>query len=342
MTATRRGKRVRYRGRLVAGADGANSVVARCSGLAVDDPRYIAVAQRAYGVVDGDLDEAAFFFDQDLFPGYGWVFPMGGGRVNLGVGILSEARSRYGLSVPDLFASFVEQLRELHPRCENLELCAPPIGGIVKTYGAAGPNHFDRGVLVGDAGSFVDPMTGEGITPAMESALLASSVLRDALAEGRFAEARLSAYETAFRAHFDPAMTFLDLCAATFRNRHLAEPWLRALARGCELASADPDFARTGSSYFGGVDVRPFGILGQMWVRVVEDVALVWPRSLKGGGSGTTLTDLVEWYAASLRSFLDEPFWHARWLADVQHKWLRMLPTSLRGEDPRLSGVERF
>ena len=337
--ATRRGKSVRYRCRLVAGADGANSVVARCAGLAVDDPRHIAVAQRAYGAVDGDMGEAVFFFDQDLFPGYGWVFPIGDGRVNLGVGILSEARNRYELSVPDLFASFVEGLRRMHPRCAELELCAPPIGGIVKTYGAAGPNHFDRGVLVGDAGSFVDPMTGEGITPAMESALLASPALRDALAEGRFDAARLSSYETAFRAHFDPAMTFLDLCAATFRNRQLAGPWLKVLARGCELASADPDFARTGSSYFGGVDIRPFGIFGQMWVRVVEDLALAWPRSLTGGSTGTTLTDLVEWQAALWRSWLSEPSWHTRWIADVQRKWLRMLPTSLGGEDPRLSGV---
>jgi menaquinone-9 beta-reductase len=337
--AKRGGKVVRYRGRLVAGADGANSIVAKCAGLVVDDPRHIVVAQRAYGIVDGDIAEAVFFFNEEIFPGYGWVFPLDGGRVNLGVGILSETRNRLGLHVPGLFASFVEGVRETHPGCERLELCAPPIGGIVKTYGAAGPNHFDGGVLVGDAGSFVDPMTGEGITPAMESALLASAVLLEALAAGRFGAAQLSAYETAFRAHFDPAMSFLDLCAATFRNRHLAQPWLKALARGCELASGDPEFARTGSSYFGGVDVRPFGILGQMWIRVVEDFALVWPRSLRGSGTETTLTDLVGWQAALLRSLLTEPLWHTRWVADVQRKWLRLLSQPFHGEDPRYSGV---
>jgi geranylgeranyl reductase family protein len=337
--AKRGGKTVRYRGRLVVGADGANSVVAKVSGLTVDDPRHIAVAQRAYATLDGDVAEAVFFFDQGIFPGYGWMFPLGGGKVNLGVGILSETRNNFGIHVPELFASFVERLRDVHPRCGTLELCAPPIGGIVKTYGGVGPNHFDGGVLIGDAGSFVDPMTGEGITPAMESALLASPILLEALAAGRSDAAQLSAYETAFRAHFDPAMTFLDLCAATFRNRHLAEPWLRALARGCELASGDPEFARTGSSYFGGVDVRPFGILGQMWVRVVEDLALAWPRSLRSGGTETTLTDVFEWQRALLRSLLSDPFWHTRWVADVQRKWLRMLSPTIRREDPRFSGV---
>ena len=336
---------VRYRAKLVAGADGVNSVVARSHGQTVDDPRYTAVAQRAYGTVDSDVGEAVFFFDEDVFPGYGWMFPMAGGRVNLGVGILSETRRRLDVNVPELFAEFVERLRQVHPRCGSLELCGPPIGGIVKTYGGAGPNHFDGGVLVGDAGSFVDPMTGEGITPAMESALLASPVLRAALDAGRFDMGQLSAYETAFRDYFDPAMTFLDLCATTLRNQHLARPWLKALARGCDLAQADPAFARTSGSYFGGLDVQPFGILGQMWVRVVQDLALAWPRLLSGarGGErpvGTTVADLVEWQRSWLRSLVSDPLWHARWTVDVQRKSVRLLSTIGRASgDPRFAGI---
>jgi menaquinone-9 beta-reductase len=339
----RRGSRtVRYRAKLVAGADGVNSVVGKSAGQTFDDPRYTAVAQRAYAKVDGDAGEAVFFFDEELFPGYGWVFPLAGGRVNLGVGILSETRQRLDVHVPELFAEFVERLRRTHPRCATLELCAPPIGGIVKTYGAAGPNHFDGGVLIGDAGCFVDPMTGEGITPAMESALLASPVLRTALETGRFDAEQLAPYEAAFRAYFDPAMTFLDLCAAILRNRSLARPWLKALARGCELASDHPEFARTGGSYFGGLDVQPFGILGQMWIRIVQDLALAWPRFLGGSGraSATTVGDLVEWQTAWARSLISDPLWHTRWTADVQRKWLRVAATMTRaGIDPRYAGV---
>ena len=345
--AQRGTKTIRYRAHLVAGADGVNSVVGKSNGLLADDPRYIAVAQRAYAVAaEGEIGEAAFFFDESLFPGYGWVFPMAGGRVNLGVGILSETRRRLDVHVPDLFAEFVEGLRHFHPRCASLELCAPPIGGIVRTYGGAGPNHFDGGVLIGDAGSFVDPMTGEGITPAMESALLAAPVLTAALDAGRLDARQLSAYEAAFRGYFDPAMTFLDLCAATLRNRHLARPWLKALARGCELAQADPAFARTGGSYFGGLEIQPFGILAQMWVRIVEDLLLAWPRLLTGvvGGGrrsrGTTVADLGEWQSAWSRSVLADPLWHARWTMDVQRRWVRLLSTMRSaGGDPRTVGV---
>jgi len=343
----RRGpKRVRYRARLIAGADGANSVVGASAGVLVDDPRYTAVAQRAYATgIDGELGEAVFFFDRELFPGYGWMFPIARGRVNVGVGILSETRQRLDVNVPALFVDFVERLRHRHPRCVKLELCSAPIGGIVRTYGGAGSNHFDGGVLIGDAGSFVDPMTGEGITPAAESALLAAPVLQAALEAGRFDAQQLAAYESAFRAYFDPAMTFLDLCAAVLRNRQLARPWLKALARGCELAQADPAFARTGGSYFGGLDVRPFGIMGNVWVRVVQDMLLAWPRSL-GGLAGTRdsratgVGDLIEWQAAWSRSFVADPLWHTRWAMDVQRKSVRLL-AAMRGagSDPRAAGL---
>jgi len=338
VTAGRGEKTVRFRAPLVAGADGANSVVGKPHGLPVDDPRHVAVAQRAYATVEEDAGEAVFCFDRRLFPGYGWMFPMAGGRVNVGVGILQETKQRLGVHVPDLFMEFLEGLRRHHPRCATLELEGPPIGGIVRTYGATGANRFDRGVLVGDAGSFVDPMTGEGITPAMESALLAAPVLADALERGRYSAAALAPYETAFRAYFDPAMHFLDLCAATLRNPFMATPWLKALARGCELAQADEDFARLGGGYFGGLDIQPFGILGAMWVRVIQDVGSAWPRLLTGGG-GTTVADLVEWQAAWTRSFVADPLWHTRWTLDVQRKWLRLLAAAPGGADPRLAGI---
>jgi menaquinone-9 beta-reductase len=344
---TQHGERVRRRrAQLVVGADGVNSVVARAAGLLVDDERYIAVARRAYAIgAEGEIGEAIFCFDHDLFPGYGWAFPMSGGRLNVGVGILAEMRRRFELQVPELFDAFVDGLRRHHPRFGSLELAGPPIGGIVKTYGGAGPNHFDRAVLIGDAGSFVDPMTGEGITPGMESALLAAPVLAAALEVGRFGADALAPYESAYRDYFDPGMRLLTFTASLLRNRHMAEPWLKAFGRGCELAQADVDFARTSGGVFGGLDVRPAGILSQMSSRIARELALAWPRFMAGlagrwdAGGATTIGDLVGWQSAWWRSFRADPLWHTRWAMDVQREGLRLasrLPGA--GEDPRIAG----
>jgi geranylgeranyl reductase family protein len=345
--ARRHGRTVRYRAALVAGADGVNSVVASAADILSDDERYVAVARRAYATgMDADVGEAMFWFDRSLFPGYGWVFPMSGGRVNVGIGILAETRRRHDVSIPALFEAFLKGLRASGPPYERLELCSTPIGGIVKTYGGAGPRHFARGVLIGDAGSFVDPMTGEGITPAMESALLAAPILLDALHDGVFGAARMAGYDVVARAYFDPSMRFLAACATTLRNEHLAGPWLDALARGCELAQVDPAFAREASAYFGGQDVRPQAVLTAMAVAVLRDLILAWPRTMwspADGSRATSLTDVVAWQRAWARSLLADPVWHLRWAMEAQRKWVGLMAKGLAsGGDPRAIGPDAW
>jgi geranylgeranyl reductase family protein len=342
----RRGNRnSSFRARLVVGADGTRSTVARSVGLFHDDPRYIAVSQRAYVEgVSSERGEAAFFFDGDLFPGYGWMFPMSGGRANIGVGILSETRNRYDISVPRLFQAFVEKLRRQHPDCTRIRIVGKPLGGIVKTYGGAGPNYFDGGVLIGDAGCFVDPMTGEGITPAAESALIASSTVAEAVEQGRSDAVFLSRYERDFRHYFDPAMRYLDLCASIMRNRHLREFWLRAARRGCEEAANDVEFARVAGATFGGMEIRPSNILAQVWVKLVEDMSTGSTRAvlelLRGriDWPATWLSGIGAWYRGWGQSVLDDPLWHGAWAADVLQKWTRLLGTLRLPTDPRTRG----
>jgi geranylgeranyl reductase family protein len=345
VTARRGDRSVRYHARLIGGADGVNSVVARSQGLLESDDRRTAVARRAYAVVDADPEggSAEFFYDRDFFPGYGWMLPAVGGRVNLGVGMLAEVRAQTRANVNLLFERFLARLRRHHPRCRNLELVSKPIGGIVQMYGSSGRNHFDGGVLVGDAGRFVDPVTGEGITPAMESSLLAAGVLSRALESGDGSARALSAYEAAFRDYFDPSMSFLDFCATVIRNRHMAGPWLNALAWAYGLAETDPDFARTAGSYFGGAEVRPVSVIAQVWERALGRAMLASPlafaqRASPAAASAPSPGGLIEWQLAAARSLLSDPAWHARWMVDVQRGWTGVLARAGR-RDPRAAGI---
>ena len=338
-----------WRACAVVGADGVNSVVARTAGLLVNDPRHIALSQRAYVTgYSGSLGEAAFFFDAEFFPGYGWMFPMCGGMANVGVGILKETCQREGIAVPELFRQFFEKLKASHPACRQLKLFKPAIGGIVKTYGSAGPNFFDRGLLIGDAGCFVDPMTGEGITPAMESALLAARVLTSVLKDGNLDASALSIYEKEHRDYFGPAMAFTDLCAAILRNPHYWPSWKKAIVRGCQLAQHDKAFAATAGGCFGGIEVRPLGILAEVWMKAAENLIALGPISvaeLTRGKITTATTALLEgvgWLTDSWKSICDDPVWHASWALDVQEKWVGALEYMAQGgTDPRTQGVRQ-
>ena len=338
---------VSERAATVVGADGTHSVVARSVGLLHDDPRYMAISQRAYVEgIDSTQGEAAFVFDRDLFPGYGWMFPMSGGRANVGVGILAETRDRYRIGVPKLFTTFLQKLQHLHPGCSRIRLASKPIGGIVKTYGGHGPNHFDGGVLIGDAGSFVDPMTGEGITPASESALLGASVLADALEKGRTDAATLSAYQRNFRAYFDPAMCYLDFVACIMRNRHFCEFWLGVVSRGCGMALQDHSFAKFSGAAFGGLDVRPLDIVGRMWAKTMGQVSAESGRLASELAAGRItsipgIADMGRWYSGWWGSLAENPGWHAQWMGDVARKWIA-LSTTTRLRDPRAQGLVRL
>jgi hypothetical protein len=141
-------------------------------------------------------------------------------------------------------------------------------------------------------------------------------------------------------------MVFLDFCAAVMRNRHLARPWLKVMARGCEIAQTDQDWARTCSSYFGGLEVRPPAILGEVWLRSIADALLAWQRLLSGasnaGSSDHALSaaDLLQWQTAVAQSMVSDPRWHMRWTLDVQRRWARVLQTAARGaRDRRAEGL---
>jgi geranylgeranyl reductase family protein len=328
---------------LVVGADGVHSIVARSFDRLVDDPRCMAVSQRAYvDGIDTKHGEAAFVFDRELFPGYGWMFPMTNGRANVGVGILAETRDRYDISVPKLLGRFLDRLRRMHPGCRSMRLASKPIGGIVKTYGGHGPNHFDGGLLIGDAGCFVDPMTGEGITPAAESALLGADVLAAALEAGRTDAAFLSTYETKFRAYFDPAMCYLDFVACIMRNRHFGPFWLGVVEQGCAMAMEDRAFARSGGAAFGGIDIRPLETVSRMWAkslgRFIGESGRLAGQVAKGRVTAAPLiADAARWQLGWWASLAEDPKWHGRWMTETAGKWVR-LGRTLRLKDPRSAG----
>jgi len=331
--------------RLVIGADGVESVVARSAGLRRTDRRHIGVSQRAYleGVA-ADPGEATIWFDEDLYPGYGWMFPMGEGRANIGVGMLSESSERFGLSVPASFQEAIKRLRIRRPDCADARLASRPLGGVVKMYGGIDRNHFDGGLLIGDAGSFVDPMTGEGITQGMESALIASRTVMDALEKGRFEASVLSQFDRDFRSYFDPSMLYLGLCAVILRNRHFQEFWMRSTYRGFQAAQCDPEFGRVSGSTFGGLNLQPMAVLAQVWSNIFAHLVEGGAQALRGlmtgrgFGEAGLFGDLAAWERGWSRSIADDPAWHFSWLGDVAKAMARVQPTLGGSPNPRMMG----
>jgi flavin-dependent dehydrogenase len=133
-------------------------------------------------------------------PGYGWIFPLGDGRVNVGVGLLSTDHRWRGVNTTKLMENFVAGA----PASWGLSpetACGPPTGGRLPMALAVGPHTGPNTLVVGDAGGAINPFNGEGIAYGYETGRLAAATLGEALAGGG-AEA-LARYDQRLHESFD-------------------------------------------------------------------------------------------------------------------------------------------
>ncbi|MGN6473533.1 MAG: geranylgeranyl reductase family protein [Mycobacteriales bacterium] len=117
-----------------------------------------------------------------LLPGYGWIFGMGDGTSNVGLGILNTSDAFGQTDYRDLLDRWVSALPEEWGFVP--ENATGPIRGAALPMGFnRKPHYADGALLVGDAGGMVNPMNGEGIAYAMESGRLAAEIVAQAIAE---------------------------------------------------------------------------------------------------------------------------------------------------------------
>ena len=104
-----------------------------------------------------------------LLPGYGWIFGMGDGTCNVGLGILNTSAAFGKTDYKDLLRRWLDNTPEDWGfRSQNM---ITPVRGAALPMGFNRQPHYGRGLLlVGDAGGMINPFNGEGIAYAMESA----------------------------------------------------------------------------------------------------------------------------------------------------------------------------
>jgi geranylgeranyl reductase family protein len=114
----------------------------------------------------------------EILSGYGWIFPLGNGSVNIGVGTLATAKRPAEIALRPLMKHYAEQRREDFQLSGDLRMPTSallPMGGAVSN--VAGPNW----ALIGDAAACVNPLNGEGIDYGLETGRLVVDVLDEDL-----------------------------------------------------------------------------------------------------------------------------------------------------------------
>jgi geranylgeranyl reductase family protein len=186
------GDSVTYRARTVVAADGNSSRLSVAMGLRKRDDRPMGVAVRTYYSSprhkDDYLESWLDLWDGDrLLPGYGWIFGMGDGTSNVGLGLLNTSKAFGNTDYRALLKRWLTSMPEEWGYTE--ENRTEPVRGAALPMGFNRTPHYSRGLLLaGDAAGMVNPFNGEGIAYAMESGELLARVVAQALARPTAAE----------------------------------------------------------------------------------------------------------------------------------------------------------
>jgi menaquinone-9 beta-reductase len=176
---------------LIVGADGDHSVVLRELDERKIDRKHYAAGLRQYwknveGIHEDKLIEV--YFKKEYPVGYFWIFPLPNNEANVGFGMLSDIVSKQKVNLKACMRDIIENDAVMSPRFKNatpleeMKGWGLPLASRQKK--AAGDNYL----LVGDAASAINPVTGEGIGTAMVSGFVAARFIAHAIQNQRFTE----------------------------------------------------------------------------------------------------------------------------------------------------------
>jgi len=181
-----------YTSPVIVAADGNSSRLSVAMGLRKRDDRPLGVAVRTYYQTprhdDDYLESWLDLWDGDrLLPGYGWIFGMGDGTSNVGLGLLNTSAAFGRTDYHDLLRRWLKAMPAEWGFTE--ENRTQPVRGAALPMGFNRTPHYYHGLLlVGDAGGMVNPFNGEGIAYAMESGEILARTIAQALARARRSE----------------------------------------------------------------------------------------------------------------------------------------------------------
>ncbi len=113
-------------------------------------------------------------------PGYGWVFPLGDGTVNVGVGLLSTFKRWKHVNTTHMMSDYVVTAPEYWGLTEESRL-TKPVGGKLTMAFSKGPLVGSNWITIGDAAGAINPWNGEGISYAYETGRMAAEYVGQAV-----------------------------------------------------------------------------------------------------------------------------------------------------------------
>jgi flavin-dependent dehydrogenase len=301
--------------RLVVGADGSSSHVARLVRGHAPPRDDLIVAVRAYfDGVEGPPGRCDVYFGGDSFPGYAWIFPTEPGVANVGVGMVVETFPPSAERLRDVLQRLIDNDPGMRARLGRATMRGVLEGWPLATFDAEQEPVADRVLLVGDAASLINPLNGEGIQYALISARWAADAAIVALSSGDCSRAGLAGYALRVRQELGMDVAFSRLLVRTIANRSLNPLWLFVLRAIVARARVDTAYARATGGVVAGVVAAREALAPAMLARTIGALGVATARATLGAARRPRrIVDALAVVAAACLDAAHDPAGAAAW-----------------------------
>jgi menaquinone-9 beta-reductase len=262
------------KGRLLIGADGHNSLVARqIRGGVWPDNHKATVVRGTYEKVTGAANQAFILYNSEDFVGYSWIFPIDKNSASVGIGLLCDS-SPSPKTPQELLLDHVKNNAGMQERLENASLKGELKVSELDMYDQLMPNVSNRVMLVGEAAGLINGFNGEGNHFALLSGRWAAETAITCLVKDDLSQAALSAYSNRAESELGYGFKVSNLMLNLIRNRNLTPIWINALEIMGDRSRKDPAYAKVTGGILSGMVYPDREVTSKIIVGALQEAAL--------------------------------------------------------------------
>jgi menaquinone-9 beta-reductase len=240
--------------RMIIGADGSNSTVARIMNGKRPDPAHRIVAVRVYFEnIRCTPNQAELYFSSGSFPGYYWFFPMGPTSANVGVGMSLENFPREETNLKTLLHEVLANDAALNANTGDGIMVGKIEGWPLSIYNPEAVIVKDRILLTGDAAGLINSINGEGIQYALQSGRWAAESVIECLSKNDLSARSLRSFDRKVRKEIGYDMSLSNLVLQFIRNRNFNPFWMEVLKIFIEQAKVDDRYTTIAGGILAGM-----------------------------------------------------------------------------------------
>ncbi len=246
-------KEYQLKAKVLVGADGGNSMVARQMRGAVTADDFQLLGLRAYFKgVNGPKDRVDIYFSEESFPGIYWLFPGANGGANIGMAMVSKTLPDKPSQVKKLLINHIKHNAQIMERIAGAKPEGKIKGWPITFFNPDSRITGNRVLLIGEAAGLINPLSGDGIQYALLSAHWASETLETCLKEDDFSEPALYSFRQKVDKELGYDFALSNLLVQFPRNKTFSKTWMMILSILISRAKKDPEYASIIAGIFEG------------------------------------------------------------------------------------------